>query len=103
MEEICKALNEFFEREYGDDEGILEDDLSAISLCTTTTEDGEYELQVILNLNEMCYEYYIDGEIEKTEYIDKESLLHDLKYATFDEMIYDISLLAENKEIEYTL
>lgn len=103
MEEIYKALNEFFEREYGEDEGILEDDLGAISLCTTTSEDGEYELQVILNLKDMCYEYYVDGEIEKTEYIDKKTLIQDLNNASFDEMIYEVSLLAENKEKEYTL
>jgi len=90
---IQDAYDSFCQREYnGDAEEIS--DKGTIPICFTTYEfDKEskytHEIQINFDLDSMCWKNYIDDELVLTQQTDVESLVDDLSYCSFDDIIRD--------------
>lgn len=90
--DIAKALiMEFIAEEY--DGGELRPfdymDLGKIEIAYTTTEDGEHEIQVVINLIEYSLNQYIDEElVDSTKYGSLDNLIkYELRYLSFDDLV----------------
>ena len=83
-------IQQFYEKEYGDEEEADFSNLTNIGLAYTTTEDERHEIQVTANLEECSITKYVDGvQVEKTAYPDLDELIdHELLELTFDELVH---------------
>lgn len=90
---IAKALIiEFIAEEYNVGQLWSFDfvDLADIGIAYTTTEDGEHEIQIAINLIDYSINDYVDGELIHS--IEYESLYYLIKYElwnlNFEDLIY---------------
>ena len=62
--DVLNALKKYWATEFPeiDNDIDINDDLSAIGIAYTTSEDGEHHIQVYLNLEKMRFVFEIDGE-----------------------------------------
>ena len=90
IEDVKRAIIDFCEREYQDDEytydsfNALYPDLAHIGIAYTTTPDNEHEIQYEISLENYTATQYIDNKpISKTDYIEqygsKEKALENMK------------------------
>ena len=90
IEDVKRAIIDFCEREYQDDEytydsfNALYPDLAHIGIAYTTTPDNEHEIQYEISLEDFTAAQYIDNKpISKTDYIEqygsKEKALENMK------------------------
>ena len=78
IEDVKRAIIDFCEREYQDDEytydsfNALYPDLAHIGIAYTTTPDNEHEIQYEISLENYTATQYIDNKpISKTNYIEQ--------------------------------
>lgn len=90
-------INEYFMREFEDDEDSDFSDLSNIGLAYTNTEDEKHEIQVNVNLVDFYFETLVDNKVVRTE---KYSSLEDIVYNGLDGMIFDDLVYLSEEELE---
>ena len=94
IEDVKRAIIDFCEREYQDDEytydsfNALYPDLAHIGIAYTTTPDNEHEIQYEISLENYTATQYIDNKpISKTDYIEqygsKEKALEKCEFTDF--------------------
>ena len=93
-------IQQFYEKEYGDEVEADFSDLTKVNLAYTTTEDEQHGIQVTANLEDCTVTKYVDGvPAERTAYPSLDELIdHELRDMTFDELVYlekDPSLIRE--------
>lgn len=66
LEDAKKLISDFVEKEYGN-EKVDFSDLSSIDVAYTTTDDELYDVQTKINLENFSINYFLDGNIIKTE------------------------------------
>ena len=66
LEDAKKLISDFVEEEYGN-EKVDFSDLSSIDVAYTTTDDELYDVQTKINLENFSINYFLDGNIIKTE------------------------------------
>ena len=66
LEDAKKLISDFVEKEYGN-EKVDFSDLSSIDVAYTTTDDELYEKKKKINLENFSINYFLDGNIIKTE------------------------------------
>ena len=97
---VIEALNNYLMHEWFDIIDELPED-GIIPLAWTISgldDDEEHDIEIKLDLNELCYLNYIDGKMVLKEPIDSiEQLIKDLNNASFDDMIYNC--LKKGREI----
>ncbi len=76
-------IKTFMEQEYKIDNYICEK-ASKIPLAYTTSEDGEHEIQVELDLIHLKFRSYIDDELKKEEPTNYDEIIQGF---TFDDLI----------------
>ena len=83
-------IQQFYEKEYGDEVEADFSDLTKVNLAYTTTEDERHEIQVTADLEACTVTKSVDGvPAEKTAYPGLDELIdHELRDMTFDELVY---------------
>ena len=90
LDQAKDLIQQFYEKEYGDEEEADFSDLTNIGLAYTTTEDERHEIQVTANLEDCTVTKYVDGVPTETRaYPSLDELIdHELRDMTFDELVY---------------
>ena len=83
-------IQQFYEKEYGNEVEADFSDLTKVNLAYTTTEDERHEIQVTADLEACTVTKYVDGvPAEKMAYPGLDELIdHELRDMTFDELVY---------------
>lgn len=89
LDRAKNLIQQFYEKEYGDEEDADFSDLTRVSLAYTTTEDERHEIQVTADLEACTVTKSVDGvPAEKTAYPSLDELIdHELRDMTFDELV----------------
>ena len=83
IKKLKEKLLEFFANEYGDEKDNKDMRRSYFSLAYTTTEDGNHEIQVEIDLEKFQLINKIDGHIYSIEQYTFMTMYQTLIYATF--------------------
>ena len=90
LDQAKDLIQQFFEKEYGDEVEADFSDLTKVNLAYTTTEDERHEIQVTADLEACTVTKSVDGvPAEKTAYPGLDELVdHELRDMTFDELVH---------------
>ena len=90
LDQAKDLIQQFFEKEYGDEVEADFSDLTKVNLAYTTTEDERHEIQVTADLEACTVTKSVDGvPAEKTAYPGLDELIdHELRDMTFDELVH---------------
>ena len=83
-----ELINDYCMREFGYKADFS--DIEKIGIAYTTTEEGNYEVQVCVNLNEFRLETYLDNHLVDTEQYESLHKMNEncLVYLNFDDLVY---------------
>ena len=89
LDEAMRVINEYVQEEFDSDSADYED-LRAVSLAFTTTEDGEHNIEVNVNLIDFSLLKYVDKTlVEEVKYDTlRELVRNELEGMSFDDLVY---------------
>ena len=89
LDEAMRVINEYVKEEFDSDSADYED-LRAVSLAFTSTEDGEHNIEVNVNLIDFSLLKYVDKTlVEEVKYDSLAELIrNELEGMSFDDLVY---------------
>ena len=90
LDKAKRFIDDFCKEEYRQEDGADYTDLSNVGIAYTTTEDGRYEIQARVNLEDFRIETLIDGNVVRSkQYASLEELTeNELQNLSFDDLVY---------------